>query len=81
MNPDPRYQEVGRLNRVESDTLVVSYAFDLRTNELKADRIPNPNAGKEHKFIAYRLIGQASKPVSMINSVPVIDENAGADEE
>lgn len=81
MGPDDRYQEVGRLNRVEADTLVVGYAFDLRTNELKAERVPNPSAGTDHKFIAYRLVGQASKPVSIIGGVSVIDENAGADEE
>ncbi len=57
---DARYQEVGRLSRVEADSLVVGYTFDLRTNELKAERIPNPSAGAEHEFIAYRLIGQAS---------------------
>jgi hypothetical protein len=81
METDSRYQEVGRLNRVEADRLVVEYTFDLRTNELKAERIPNPNAGTEHKFVAYRLIGQASKPVTMSDDVSVLDENAGADEE
>ena len=81
MKPDSRYQEVGRLVRIEADTLVVGYAFDLRTNELKAERVPNPTAGVEHKFIACRLYGQASKSVSIISNAPVLDENAGSDEE
>ena len=81
MEPNLSYQEVGRLNRVEADTLVVGYTFDLRTNELRAERIPNPSAGTEHKFVAYRLAAQAARSVSMIGSVPVLDENAGTDEE
>ena len=52
---DDRYQVVGNLTRVEAETLVVGYNFDLRTNELCAERIPNPAAGKQHRFIAYRL--------------------------
>jgi hypothetical protein len=63
---DDRFQEVGRLSRVEADTLVVGYTFDLRTNALTAERIPNPGAGAERKFIAYRLASQGSKPVSMV---------------
>lgn len=63
--PD-RFQEVGRLVRVETSELVVGYTFDLRTNELRAERIPNPSAGTEHSFIAYRLKTQAAKHVSMV---------------
>ena len=81
MGSDPRYQEVGRLTRVEADTLVVGYAFDLRTNVLKAERVPNPRAGTEHRFIAYRLAGQAMKPVSMLSHPLPPDENNGADTE
>jgi hypothetical protein len=40
--PDPRFTVVGKLTRIESDTLVVGYMFDLRTNELKAEKVPNP---------------------------------------
>jgi hypothetical protein len=81
MEADQRYQEVGHLNRIEADTLVVGYSFDLRTNELKAERISNPNAGTEHKFVAYRLIGQASKPVTMTGGISIFDKNVGADED
>jgi len=78
---DPRYQEVGQLTRVENETLVVGYTFDLRTNELKAERVPNPSAGTEHRFVAYRLTSQATKPVSMMNRMPISVESNGVDEE
>jgi len=81
MEPDAMFQEVGRLSRVEADTLVVGYTFDLRTNELKDERIPNPGYGTEHKFIAYRLINQASKPVSIVGTEPIFDKNNGTNEE
>lgn len=63
-----RFQEVGRLERIEAAELVVGYAFDLRTNELRAERVPNPRAGTAHRFVAYRLKTQSSKQVSMIAS-------------
>lgn len=62
---DSRFQEVGRLTRIEAPQLVVGYTFDLRTNELNAEKIPNPRAGTQHRFAAYRLKTQTSKPVSM----------------
>lgn len=62
---DERFREVGRLTRIEADELVVGYNFDLRTNELRAERIPNPRAGTQHRFVAYRLKDQTSKKVSM----------------
>jgi hypothetical protein len=71
---DERFQVVGLLTRREADKLVVGYNFDLRTNELKADRVPNPNAGNEHKFVALRLKSQSSKAVSMASP------NAGSED-
>lgn len=62
---DDRYQIVGRLTRTEADTLVVGYNFDLRKNELTAQRMTNPNKGKQHRFIAYRLKNQTNKLVAM----------------
>ncbi len=81
MGCDPRYQIVGRLTRIEAEMLVVGYIFDLRTNELKAERVPNPSAGTEHLFVAYRLTSQTAKPVLMMNRMPIIEESTGADEE
>lgn len=62
---NPRFQVVGRLTRIEADSLVVGYKFDLRTNELTAERVPNPRAGHRHRFIAHRLYSQACTPVYM----------------
>ncbi len=72
---DDRYQVVGNLTRVEAETLVVGYNFDLRTNELRAERVPNPSAGTQHRFVAYRLKGQTSKPVAMTGTPVQPDEN------
>lgn len=81
---DERFQEVGSLVRIEADSLVVGYTFDLRTNELKAEKIPNPRAGTQHRFTAYRLKTQASKPVSMTAVAPLpldlLDTANGEDE-
>jgi hypothetical protein len=65
---DNRFEVVGRLTRTECSELVVGYTFDLRKNTLEAETIPNPNANKEHRFIAYRLKGQGGKAVSMISN-------------
>jgi hypothetical protein len=78
---DLRFQEVGKLTRVESESLVVGYAFDLRTNKLRSENIPNPRARTEHRFNAYRLKTQAAKPVSMVARLPVLDEFNGTETE
>ncbi len=58
--PD-RFIKVGDLVRKEADRLVVAYKFDLTTNEIEGRTVENPNAGREHAFVAYRL---ASDPAS-----------------
>lgn len=78
---DARFKEVGRLTRVEAETLVVGYSFDLRTNELKAETVPNPNSGTEHKFVAYRLISQTDKPVSMLSKAAILEAVKEAEKE
>ena len=54
--------EVGRITRVEADQVMTGYAFDLETNELNSTFAPNPTAGNEHKFVAYRRDGQETGP-------------------
>ena len=49
--------------RVESSDLVVGYEFDLKSNEILARTIPNPSAGKEHTFVAYRTKTDSNKSV------------------
>jgi hypothetical protein len=62
---DGRLEQVGELVRVETDQMVIGYMFDLRANDLTAELAPNPSAGKEHHFGAYRLKGMGSGVVSM----------------
>lgn len=78
---DSRFQDVGQLIRVEANTLVVGYTFDLRTNELHAERISNPSAGAEHRFVAYRLASDVSKLVSMVDEATILDETFGTNDE
>lgn len=49
------FDVVGELTRTECDEVIVSYEFDLTTNEIISHKQKNPNAGVEHKFIACRL--------------------------
>lgn len=56
---------VGNLIREEVDELIVAYSFDLRTNELSVKKVPNPNAGLQHRFKAYRVKGAGGDPVTM----------------
>ena len=57
--------EVGTLVRREVDEIVATYSFDLRTNEMATPHVPNPNAGREHVFKAYRIAGDPSDPVTL----------------
>lgn len=77
ISADSRFQQVGRLTRVEAARLVVGYKFDLRTNEISAATIPNPRAGTPHKFVAYRLRSQTSKAVSMVPQLPDLPQRKG----
>lgn len=70
------FVQVGSLERVEAQELVVGYSFDLRSNELTTTRIPNPGAGTVHRFTAYRLKSQAGKEVTM-----AIDSGVGMEDE
>lgn len=62
---DDDFIEVGTLARREVDEIVVAYSFDLRTNEIATSRVPNPNAGREHVFKAFRINGDPSDPVTL----------------
>jgi hypothetical protein len=75
LGSDPRFQEVGRLTRIEADTLVVGYDFDLKTNALTAGHEINPGARTQHRFVAYRLLDQSNKPVSMVRHPALPGDN------
>jgi len=60
------FRKVGDLVRKEADKLIVAYEFDLTTNEIGARKIENPNAGREHHFVAYRLDYEPASPVELL---------------
>lgn len=70
---------VGELSRTEDRHLVSGYSFNLRTNEINAEMIPNPNAGLVHIFKAYRCTGQSMREVTM-NTAPSLNTNNEEDE-
>jgi hypothetical protein len=79
--PDERFETVGQLTRIEAETLVVGYSFDLRTNRLNTEKIPNPRKGTEHRFTAYRLKSQVYKPVAMLSRAEILETVKEIEEE
>jgi hypothetical protein len=63
---DERFKCVGELSRIEAENTIVEYHFDLRNNKISSKKIKNNNAGKEHKFKAYRLKEQSDKKVCLL---------------
>jgi hypothetical protein len=61
----PRFIPVGELCRREAESLIVGYAFNLQTNDLAPQTIPNPGAGRDHPFRAWRLKGSPADAVSL----------------
>lgn len=59
------FQCVGELVRVESDRLVTRYTFDLQSNDIRIGTEPNPSAGTEHRFKAWRLKSQPATEVRL----------------
>ncbi|MHB8388895.1 MAG: hypothetical protein ACYDBH_04840 [Acidobacteriaceae bacterium] len=57
--------EVGTLGRREVDQVVVAYSFDLQANEIATTNVPNPSAGREHAFKAYRVPGDPADAVTL----------------
>lgn len=68
--------EVALLNRKEVERMVIAYQFDLITNELQTTFVPNPNAGCEHIFKAYRLNGDSMEAVVLREHSREIAESA-----
>ncbi|MCK6565121.1 MAG: hypothetical protein L6Q80_10270 [Dehalococcoidia bacterium] len=76
IEPGAGLVQVGDLERREAEQLVVRYSFDLRTNELDTATVPNPSAGRVHRFRAWRLEGDPADPVAMaaLDTQPVVEE-------
>lgn len=73
--PPEHLVQVGDLERHEAERMLVSYAFDLRTNEIDADYVDNPRSGQVHKFAAYRQRGRGDTvPVTMRDTRQVVQE-------
>lgn len=74
MDTGPDLIEVGAFTRREVAEVVVAYSFDLRTNTLETRTLPNPGAGREHHFKAYRLAGDPTEPVGLRAASEVVEE-------
>jgi hypothetical protein len=71
---------VGELRRFEAKELIVGYSFDLQTNDLNIKKMPNPYAGQEHAFRAWRLKGDHETPVIM-RDLGAVSDNLEANNE
>jgi len=78
---DANMTEVGTLVRTEVESVVTAYQFDLKSNELQTTLVPNPNAGTQHIFKAYRLEGDSLDPVTLRDRTRVTAELAAAETE
>ncbi len=61
----PGFFEVGFIRRTEAAEVLVGYSFDLQTGEIGISTMPNPDAGREHCFRAWRLEGAPADTVRM----------------
>lgn len=75
------YVSVGELRRKEASQVIVGYLFNLKTNEIVPNKLPNPNAGKEHVFQAWRLKSTPLTKVSLRPIEEVVAEASLSEEE
>ena len=75
------FVSVGELRRKEAAELIVGYSFDLQTNEIIPRKVPNPGAGREHIFRAWRVKGANTAAVSLRPLEVVIAETELNNEE
>lgn len=68
IKPGKHFEEIGNLTRTEALQMVISYRFDLRTNVLQTELVPNPKAGQDHRFCAWRLSGEAGSRIVEMNN-------------
>ena len=65
VQPGEDFFQVGELIRRETAELIVGYSFDLRTNAIIPEKVPNPGAGWAQRFRSWRLAGSPTDPVSL----------------
>ncbi|MGH8903207.1 MAG: hypothetical protein ACRDYA_16445 [Egibacteraceae bacterium] len=75
-----RLEKVGELTRTETTLIVIGYSFDLRDNKLTPQLAPNPSAGREHRFCAYRQANMGSGTVTMESADQVSKQMPGEDQ-
>lgn len=75
----PQWSQVGKLVRRETKHLIVGYAFDLKLNQIRAQTVANPYAGREHSFRAWRLPEASGEPVAMRPVREVLQGQSEAD--
>jgi hypothetical protein len=81
VSSDAGFVEIGNLTREEAPEIIVGYSFDLKTNEIMPKKVPNPGAGRQHVFRAWRLKGSPASPISMRQIEAIIAETDPIDEE
>lgn len=74
MDVGNEFARVGTLVRREASHFVASYRFDLRADELIPEGYPNPNAGREHLFNAYRYTGDPLDAVNLRSPREIVQE-------
>ena len=65
MKVDKSMTAIGNLIRKESSHLIIGYSFNLRTNDIRPKKIPNPSAGKKRVFQAWRTKGAPLNKISL----------------
>jgi hypothetical protein len=57
---------VGSVVRIEAANMIVGYSFNLKTNTIIPQAIPNPSTGCTHHFRAWRVAGSPGEPVALV---------------
>ena len=57
---------VGSVVRIEAANMIVGYSFNLKTNTIILQAIPNPSTGCTHHFRAWRVAGSPGEPVALV---------------
>lgn len=73
-DPGEGFVCVGEWLRREVDRVVMGYQFDLKTNILTTHTEPNPGAGREHHFKAWRLADDPGGRVTLRSQDDVLSE-------
>jgi hypothetical protein len=79
--PTSGLEPIGDLVRTEANELVVAYRFDLRTNDLILEKVPNRDAGRHHGFRAWRLGSEPGPRLVQMVAPAVVQRLLDTDED